>query len=57
MKTPDVKKAGSALMNLSLQGALVASIAFGAIMSFAVDGPALPAGTSLNSTVVNGTAA
>ena len=56
MKTPDAKKAGSALMNLSLQGALVASISFGAIMSFAVDGPALPAGPSLNSTAANGTA-
>jgi hypothetical protein len=57
MKTPDAKKAGSALMNLSLQGALVASISFGAIMSFAVDGPALPAGAAVNGTVVNGTAA
>ena len=51
MKSPDTKKAGSALMNLSLQGALIASIGFGAIMSFATaDSSALPAGQLGNAT-------
>jgi hypothetical protein len=50
MRTPGLKSSGAALMNISFQAALIVSISFGAILSFAT-----PSGGTGGGSVVNGT--
>lgn len=51
MKTPGLKSSGAALMNISFQAALIVSITFGAILSFATpSSPTAPSPLPTNGT-------